>query len=515
MATPSRELEKGTETLNSGPFPQGKKTVPTPDEDRASTDAEDSDDESEGEDDPRWTSIRRRRAQSLDSTKKNLKNKKLRYLKPDISTLSKEQERTVKAATNLLTKEQKDNVRRRQDKVTTQREENNPPGPEPGSSSSREKGKTVDPREWGNAGIEPEELDINTQEAMIKEYERGRKEAKKSTQKLNEEKTTSGNEGTSQVATVHKHRSIALPVVNNTPILETQRAGSRPAAQLVPESSLGVALERVARMVGDPDDPDELEPSDGTSSEYESSNYSHSTGSRGSSKSRRRRRHGSKRHSKKKRRRHTSRRRSKSSTSIKPIPPKDYDGAADSRAYHRFVMEGEAYLRDGKVARERQIRILAHHLDGKAYSFYMQKVATDDPNNWNLHKFFTELFNFCFPVDYRQRMRLKLEGLYQKQNQTVSEFVFDLQELFSMVGAMPEEMKVVKLWYSLNTRTQRAMWRDGLHPDSSTWDEVVAKAEVIEIADNVINRRDESKSQGQKGWRSNNFDNNKRPSNPA
>ena len=43
--------------------------------------------------------------------------------------------------------------------------------------------------------------------------------------------------------------------------------------------------------------------------------------------------------------------------SIKLIPPKDYDGEADSRAYHRFVMEGEAYLRDGKVPRERQIRI--------------------------------------------------------------------------------------------------------------------------------------------------------------
>ena len=77
-----------------------------------------------------------------------------------------------------------------------------------------------------------------------------------------------------------------------------------------------------------------------------------------------------------------------------------------------------------------------------------------------------------------------------KHNQPVSDFVFELQELFSMVGAMPAEMKVIKLWYSLNTRIQHAMWRDGLHPDSSTWDEVVAKAEIIEIVDNVINCRE-------------------------
>ena len=157
-------------------------------------------------------------------------------------------------------------------------------------------------------------------------------------------------------------------------------------------------------------------------------------------------------------------------------------------------MEGEAYLRDGKVPRERQIRILAHHLDGKAYSFYMQKIATDDPNNWDLHKFFTELFNYCFPIDYRQRMRIKLDEFYQKNNQSVSDYVFELQELFSMVGTIPPEMKVVKLWYSLKTRTQKAMWRDGLNPDSSTWEEIITKAEMIEIADNVLDPRDRNKN---------------------
>ena len=110
-------------------------------------------------------------------------------------------------------------------------------------------------------------------------------------------------------------------------------------------------------------------------------------------------------------------------------------------------------------------------------------------------------------------MRIKLDDFQQKQNQTVSEYVYELQELFSMVGAMPSEMKVVKLWYSLRTRIQRALWRDGLHPDSSTWDEVVAKAEVVEIADNVLDRRDGARNHQRKGWCSgtsalNNSDNN-------
>ncbi|KAF8805779.1 hypothetical protein BYT27DRAFT_7067213, partial [Phlegmacium glaucopus] len=159
----------------------------------------------------------------------------------------------------------------------------------------------------------------------------------------------------------------------------------------------------------------------------------------------------------------------------------EYDGAADPRAYHRFVMEGEAYLRDGNVSTERQIRILVHFLDGKAYDFYMQKVAIDDPKNWNLHKFFTELFNYCFPIDYRQQMRLKLESLTQG-SKSVSEHIYELQELFNMVGVVSPEQRVVKLWYSLKPKIQRTLWKDGLHPDISSWEDVVTKAEVVEIA---------------------------------
>jgi hypothetical protein len=491
---PSPELESPEIMISKAPPLKGENPM-TLDEERASTDIEDSSDESEDED-PRWTNVKRKRAQSLDSAKKNLINKKIIYLNP--STLSTEQGKAVEAATNLLTQGQKDQLQRRQNK--TQHNENNAePGP------SRKKGKAVDPREWGNAGIDPEEMDINIQEAMLNDYKKGRKKAEKNTKrhkKAEDSSDESEDEEIFQMPPVSRQKSIA------SANLEVRRAGSKPAAQIVPDSSLGVALGNLAKLNKDPGDSG---PSD-DSSDYESSIYSRSTRSYSSSRSRRKRRRNSKRRSSKRRSKRKTRRDKRADTSIKPIPPKDYDGAADARAYHRFVMEGEAYLRDGKVHRERQIRILAHYLDGKAYSFYMQKVASDDPNNWSLHQFFTELFNYCFPVDYRQQMRLKLESFYQKQNQTISEYIFELQELFSMVGAMPEEMKIIKLWYSLNTRTQRAMWRDGLHPDSSTWDEIVAKAEMVEIANSVIDSRDRNKPQAQRpisNYRNNNnFDNN-------
>jgi hypothetical protein len=110
------------------------------------------------------------------------------------------------------------------------------------------------------------------------------------------------------------------------------------------------------------------------------------------------------------------------------------------------------------------------------------------------------MFNYCFPLDYKQQMRVKLENLCQGPNQTVSEYVYDLQELFDLTGDTPPNLQVIKIWYSLQPKIQRTMWKDGLHLDESSWEEVVAKAEMVEIADSVIDYREQigqtNRSQG-------------------
>jgi hypothetical protein len=66
------------------------------------------------------------------------------------------------------------------------------------------------------------------------------------------------------------------------------------------------------------------------------------------------------RHSNKQRRRELSS--SSSRLVIKPIAPKEYDGSANARSYHRFVRESEAYLQDGKVKGQRKIFLLLYYL---------------------------------------------------------------------------------------------------------------------------------------------------------
>ena len=164
--------------------------------------------------------------------------------------------------------------------------------------------------------------------------------------------------------------------------------------------------------------------------------------------------------------------------------PKHYNEDADARAYHRFVKESMAYVEDNRIKAKRRAFALSYFLDGKAYDFYIQKASRNE-EDWTLNEFYTELFNFCFPLNYRMQMHKKLDQAYQNEK-SMSEYAHELEELFNMIGSIDEREQVVKFWKGCKPVIQKALWRDGLNPDVSSWDEVTCKAEIIEISENVM-----------------------------
>lgn len=129
-----------------------------------------------------------------------------------------------------------------------------------------------------------------------------------------------------------------------------------------------------------------------------------------------------------------------------------YDGEADSRAFHRFITEGTAYVKDGRVR-------------SKARVFTLSRFR------WRLPDFFTELFNHCFPVNFR------------------TEF-YELSELWNMIGDIDERQRVDRLWFGLKLDIQRELWMKGLNPEISSFNDVLAAAEIIEISHSVPVGRD-------------------------
>jgi hypothetical protein len=121
----------------------------------------------------------------------------------------------------------------------------------------------------------------------------------------------------------------------------------------------------------------------------------------------------------------------------------NYDGSFDSRAFHKFLIKGMAYVKDGQVEQKQRVFILAHYLNGRVHEFYTREVS-GDPYHWRLRRFFTELFNHCFPIDFRMKQREKLNWCYQN-DKSVREYIYELSELWNMIGDVAERQRVTCL----------------------------------------------------------------------
>ncbi|KAF8222799.1 hypothetical protein L208DRAFT_1521235 [Tricholoma matsutake] len=90
------------------------------------------------------------------------------------------------------------------------------------------------------------------------------------------------------------------------------------------------------------------------------------------------------------------------------------------------------YLVDGRVPSNWRIHILSYYLRGKAKNYYTQKAARKE-RKMTLVKFFSRIFDYCFPISFRSDLWDKLNSCTQG-NRSVDDYVYELEELHMMIG---------------------------------------------------------------------------------
>lgn len=110
-----------------------------------------------------------------------------------------------------------------------------------------------------------------------------------------------------------------------------------------------------------------------------------------------------------------------------------------------------------------------------------------------MEEFYTELFNFCFPIDYQMQMWKKSNHTFQKEK-SVNQYAFKLEEIFNMIGGYSQQDKVIKLWNGFRCSIQAAFYNNKLNPEISSWRKVLAATEIIEIAEKVNGPSKEGKT---------------------
>lgn len=81
----------------------------------------------------------------------------------------------------------------------------------------------------------------------------------------------------------------------------------------------------------------------------------------------------------------------------------------------------------------------------------------------------------------------KLNRCYQN-DKSVREYIYELSELWNMIGDVAKRQKVTRLWTGLKSKIQTELWKKELSPELSSFREVASAAEIIEIAHSVPTR---------------------------
>jgi hypothetical protein len=121
---------------------------------------------------------------------------------------------------------------------------------------------------------------------------------------------------------------------------------------------------------------------------------------------------------------------------LKLIPPTKYKGEPDANVFHRFVREGSAYVKMGRVKPKDQVFYLSYFLEDKACNFYNQVVLRDEAS-YDLETFLLDLFEFCFPVDFRSKQRKRLTRCVQN-DKTVAEHVAEFSQIYNTIGLIDD-----------------------------------------------------------------------------
>ncbi|EGN94765.1 hypothetical protein SERLA73DRAFT_77506 [Serpula lacrymans var. lacrymans S7.3] len=442
-----------------------------------------------------------------------------------VTTLDTQQDTLVQQAEKLLSDDQLKTILKRREIERAARQSETATNLE---SQEGTKGKGTDPANWGGLDIEETELEPEAQREALRAWNKAHEWASLSHQevpgpsgtKRNQVQETSDQEDThqeeeSRTRTSRRRSKIRYrkerqkqrrhdkreiypssggdprvmgyrdPIVGLMeralkPMEDPRRPGSiyhtfAPANQVGSTSYIGRALGQMTSQ-RQPDPPSDSSDSSSSDSDSDQSSLSSETSSVSSlGQSRGRGHRGRKRKNCKSKRKRSPRR-----PILKPTEPQVYDGRPDSQEFHQFMVASSTYLKEGRVPRKGRVYRLSSFLRGTAYDFFLYKVSPD-PSSWDLKDFFIGLFNHCFPVDYRMKQRDKLKRCFQ-DHKSVREYLYELTELWNIIGDVDERQRVIRFWTGLNTELQQGLWLKELNPEISRFEEVQSAAEVLELA---------------------------------
>ncbi|EJD32261.1 hypothetical protein AURDEDRAFT_178695 [Auricularia subglabra TFB-10046 SS5] len=104
-----------------------------------------------------------------------------------------------------------------------------------------------------------------------------------------------------------------------------------------------------------------------------------------------------------------------------------YDGTADYDQFEAFVSKWDSWLRSKDLKDKEAVEYLRHALTGKASTWYTNHVAMQ-LKGWSMMKVYKEMYESCFPVNFREDLRDKMMAATQ-HGRPIKDYAKELENM--------------------------------------------------------------------------------------
>jgi hypothetical protein len=186
-------------------------------------------------------------------------------------------------------------------------------------------------------------------------------------------------------------------------------------------------------------------------------------------------------------------------SSIKINPPLTYNGHPDLDTFERWVYSVNHWFEMTDFPVKSRVAQLQNFMSGKAGNWFMTYVARD-PTKYTVDSLQKELFNHCFPPDYRRAIRARFNNLSQG-SRMLRDFIRELNTIAERIPDISEPNVIQRLWDGAQPYLRSAWLRDGFDPELSTLAQLEESGNRFELAHRAAANEEKSSSYSKNGSR--------------
>ena len=204
-------------------------------------------------------------------------------------------------------------------------------------------------------------------------------------------------------------------------------------------------------------------------------------------------RHRRRRRSRSQRRRHNKMKESKAEREErramerqKATPPSVYDGKADLLVFNKWTHKVNNWIRQSKYRDVTALRSLVSYVSGEAGQFFMDYIAGNE-ESWTIKTMYEAMFDYCFPMDFRDRLRTRLMQSTQGKRR-IRDFVRNIEKLAARFPDVNERTVIQTFWSGMRQELHICLIEWGISPEHTPLEAIVNKAIDIENSKEAYRR---------------------------